>query len=370
MKRVIIAALMLLLLATPALAAGEEGGGAPEAELDGLVDTEGLLEAAPPAMTEYIDEPALDGDLDSGLDRLLEAVKDKLGAVLGQTVKSAGRLVGIALLTGLAGTLTEGQTARYVRLGGILAATVSVVGDMSGFARLGAETLHELSAFSKTLLPCMAAATTAAGGAAAAAARYGGTALFLDLIISLADKLLLPLIYAYLAAIAAEAALGEDGFPTGLSDLLKWLCTSLLTVLVLGFTIYLAVTGAVAGTADATATRVAKTAISTALPVVGGILSDAAGSLVAGAGILKSGVGVFGLLAVCWLCLMPVLRMGVQYLLLKLSAGLCTMAGDSGLGKLVSHMGTACGMLLGMVGAGAAMLFISVLMGLQAVTGL
>ena len=72
------------------------------------MDTDGLLEAAPPAMTEYMDEPALDGDLDSGLDRLLEAVKDKLGAVLGQTVKSAGRLVGIALLLiALSGTQTS-----------------------------------------------------------------------------------------------------------------------------------------------------------------------------------------------------------------------------------------------------------------------
>lgn len=369
MKHVVILALLFLLLTVPALAV-EETGNPLEAELGGLVDTEGLIEAAPPAMTEYVDEPALDGDLDSGLERLMEAAGDKLGVVMGQATKSVGRLVGIALLTGLAGALTEGQTARYIRLGGALAATVSVVGDITGFASLGAETLHELSAFSKTLLPCMAAATTAAGGAVSAAARYAGTALFLDIIITLADKLLLPLIYAYLVAITAEAALGEDGFPSGLSGLLKWLCTSILTILVLSFTIYLAVTGAVAGTADATATRVAKTAISTALPVVGGILSDAAGSLVAGAGMLKSGVGVFGLLAVCWLCLMPVLRMGVQYLLLKLSSGLCAMAGDSSLGKLVSNMGTACGMLLGMVGAGVAMLFVSVLLGLQAVTGL
>lgn len=370
MKRTIIAVLLFFVLTTPALAAGKGEGGEKKAGVDDLVDTEELLEAAPSAMTEYMDDPVLDGDLDSGLKYLLEAAKDKLGTILGQTVKSAGRLVGIAIFTGLAGTLTDGKNTRYVHLGGILAATVSVVGDMNGFARQGAEALHELSTFSKTLLPCMAAATTAAGGAAAATARYGGTALFLDIIISLADKLLLPLIYAYLAAIAAEAALGEEMFPAGLSGLLKWLCVSLLTVLVLGFTIYLTVTGAVAGTADAAATRVTKTAISTALPVVGGILSDAAGSLVAGAGVLKSSVGVFGLLVVCWICLMPVLRMGIQYLLLKISAGICTMAGDRALGKLVSNMGTACGMFLGMVGAGAAMLFISILMGLQVVTGL
>lgn len=356
MKGFVLLLCFALLLSTPAFAA----------QLPPLVDTEALEQAAPPEMAGS--QP--DGDLDGGLSKLASAVQEKLGTALRQALSSAGKLLCIALLTGLAGVLTEGNKLRYVHLAGILAAALCTLGDMKGFAAQGAETLHTLSDFSKALLPCMAAAGTVAGGAGAAVARYAGTALFLDVLLTLADRLLLPLLYVYLAAATAKAALADSGFPAGLSELLKWICTTLLVALVLLFTAYLAVTGAVAGSADAVAARVAKTAISTALPVVGGILSDAAGTLLAGAGAVKNGIGVFGLLAVCWVCIAPVLRLGAQYLLLKLCAGLCAMAGDARLGKLVAEYGGACGMLLGMVGAGAAMLFVSILMSLQAVSGI
>ncbi len=363
MRRLILFLALCLILAAPAWAAGE-------AALEAAADTEGLLEAAPEAVSDALGELSLDGDLESGLERLLDYGADKLRQAAAQAAGSAARLVAIALLTSLAGTLAQGIAPRYVRLAGVLAATVAVVGDMNGFAQLGAETLHSLSDFSKALLPSMAAATAAMGSATAAAARCAATALFVDLLITAADRLVLPMLQLCLAVGVAEAALGEDGFPKGVTGVLKWLCTALLTALVLGFTGYLAVTGAVAGTADAVATRVAKTTISTALPVVGGILSDAAGALVAGAGLLRSGVGVFGLLAVAAICLAPVLRLGLQYLLLKLAGGLCAVAGSEDVGRLASGFGSVCGMLLGLVGAGAAMLFVSLIMGLQAVTGL
>ena len=92
--------------------------------------------------------------------------------------------------------------------------------------------------------------------------------------------------------------------------------------------------------------------------------------LLSKAGLLRSGVGVFGLLAVAAICLAPVLRLGLQYLLLKLAGGLCAVAGSEDVGRLASGFGSVCGMLLGLVGAGAAMLFVSLIMGLQAVTGL
>ncbi len=64
------------------------------------------------------------------------------------------------------------------------------------------------------------------------------------------------------------------------------------------FTGYLTLSGAVSTSADALTVQATRSAVG-AMPVVGRILSDAAGSVLAGAGVVKNAIGVFGLLG-CW----------------------------------------------------------------------
>lgn len=63
--------------------------------------------------------------------------------------------------------------------------------------------------------------------------------------------------------------------------------------------------------------KAAKFTMSSLVPVVGGILSDAAETVLAGAGILKNAVGVFGMLAVLAMCVVPFLQLGIHYLAYK-----------------------------------------------------
>ena len=111
------------------------------------------------------------------------------------------------------------------------------------------------------------------------------------------------------------------------------------------------------------------TAISTVLPVVGGIISDAAETILAGASILRNTIGIFGLLAVAAMCIVPFLRMGIQYLLYKAAAGLAGTLADARLSGLVGAVGSALGMITGLVGASALMVFISVISVIKVVSG-
>ena len=111
------------------------------------------------------------------------------------------------------------------------------------------------------------------------------------------DGLLVPLLYAYIAACCAHAALGSDGLKK-LAALIKGTIVFLLTAGLLAFVGYLTASGAIAGSADAAAVKAAKMTISRAIPVVGGILSDAAETVLAGAGVLRGTVGVVGMLVV------------------------------------------------------------------------
>ena len=144
---------------------------------------------------------------------------------------------------------------------------------------------------------------------------------------------------------------------------LTWILTTALLV----FTVYLSVVRIISGSADGAAVKVAKAAISGVVPVVGGIIADASETVLAGAGMLKNTIGVFGMLAILAACAYPFLQLGVQYLLYKGTAYLASVVGAPGLCKLIDGLGGAFGLILGMTGSCALLLLISVLASVGAV---
>jgi stage III sporulation protein AE len=217
-----------------------------------------------------------------------------------------------------------------------------------------------MNTFSKMLLPTLTGAAAASGAITSAAAKYAATALFMDVMMTVSRNIIVPLIYAYTATSIAEAALGGEGL-SGASNLLKWLAKTVMMGIVLLFVAYLSLTGVISGTTDAVTTKALKTTISTVLPVVGGIIADASETVLAGASILRNAIGIFGFLAVAATCLFPFLHLGVNYLLFKAAAGLSGAIADGRITKLVNAVSTAFGMMLGLVGASALMLFISII---------
>jgi len=90
--------------------------------------------------------------------------------------------------------------------------------------------------------------------------------------------------------------------------------------------------------------------------------------VLAGAGILKNTVGVFGMLVILSLCVAPFLQLGIHYLAYKLTAALASGASDSRLTGLIDSIGGAFGLVLGMTGAGALMLLVSLITSLGVMT--
>ena len=104
-----------------------------------------------------------------------------------------------------------------------------------------------------------------------------------------------------------------------------------------------------------------------ALPVVGGIISDAAAALVAGAGVLRAAVGALGAAVVLGVCLAPFLALGLRYLLYKAAAALASAFAGGRVGALISDVGSGFALVLGVTGAAAAMLFVSIISFVRAV---
>lgn len=224
--------------------------------------------------------------------------------------------------------------------------------------RLGAVTVTEISEYGKLLMPVMTAAMAAQGGITASAALYTGTAIFNTVLSGMISGLLVPMVYLFLALAAANSALGEELLKK-MRDFVKWLMSWSLKTILTVFTTYMSITGVVSGTTDAAALKAAKMTISSVVPVVGGILSDASESVLISAGLMKNAAGIYGILAILAVFIEPFLRIGVHYLLLKLTAAICGVFGTKQMTELIGDFSTAMGLLLAMTGATCLLLLIS-----------
>ena len=314
-----------------------------------------LTDALPPEAQELLDgleeENAADGGLGAGLARLWEKGCESFLDILRQSLRGVVLLLGAVLVCGMAGALVV---------------TALTAGSVRGLMTLGMETIEQLDVFSKALLPTLAAAVAASGGIVSAGVKQVATAFFAELLITLIRNVFMPLVYVCAAAASAEAMLPGHGLGRigkGVSKAVTWVLTGALIL----FTGYLAVSGALSGSSDALTAQLTKNAISTAVPVVGGIISDAAGSVLAGALVLKNAVGAFGMLAVLAICLLPFLRLAVQYLLYKLTAFLAATVGSAPLVGLIDALGSAFGLVLGMAGCCSLLLLISIASSVQVV---
>lgn len=251
-----------------------------------------------------------------------------------------------------------GNAEKAADLAGAVAVSGMFLTSAGTLINLGAETVVQVSEYGKLLLPVLTAALAAQGGVTTSAALYTGTALFDALLSSLIGKILMPLIYLFLALAAANSAVGDDLLKK-LRDAVKWLMTWLLKTILYIFTGFISITGVVSGPTDAAALKAAKLTISGVVPVVGGILSDASEAVLVSAGTVKNSIGIYGLFAVLAIWMEPFLKIGAHYLLLRITGAVCSVFGSKRMTDLIQDFATAMGLLLAMTGAVCLMLLIS-----------
>jgi stage III sporulation protein AE len=192
-------------------------------------------------------------------------------------------------------------------------------------------------------------ALAAQGSVAKSGALYTATAFFDAVFSTTISELLVPLVYIFLC-IAIASNLFSQSLLQEMRKFLKWLLTWGLKIILYVFTGYISITGVVGGATDATMLKATKLTISGMVPVVGNILSDASEAVLVSAGLMKNAAGIYGLLVVIALWIGPFLQIGFQYLMLKVTSGICEMFGTKQMSELMKDFSSAMGIVLAMTG--------------------
>ena len=329
----------------------------------------GALELEAPLPTgeaaEYLPREA--DSFGEGLWNVLCAASEVLTPALHDGMRCCLRVLSVMLLVGLAGQSAPGISAKAVELSGVAAVSVMLLEPSASLLQLAVQTTESLREYGKLLLPVMASAMAARGGVTSASALYVGTAVFDTILGSVVSELMIPLVWMYLGLCVACASVGTNMLEK-LRDMIRWGTEWVLKLTLYIFTGYMAITGVVSGTADAAAAKAARIAISGAVPVVGGILSDAADTVLLSAAALGNSAGILGILAVLAMFLAPVLRIGCRYLLLKATGFLGQLLGGSRSAELVEHVAGGLGMMMALVSTQAVLLLVSAVCFLRGVS--
>lgn len=337
MKKLFLAVLLILFLAFPVNAADAAAPPVPDSG-----------EELMPAQTE------------SFAQGLWEVIRNAIQYTQPQLHSAAGVcgcLLASVLLASVLRTI-PGSAEKMVEFVTVITISVILLSRADAMIALGGETVRQLSEYGKLLLPVLAAAVASQGGVSTSAALYAGTAAFDAVLSALIANILIPMVYGYLVLSIGAHATGQE-LLNRLKDQLKGIAVWCLKTVLYVFTGYMAVTGVVSGSTDATTMKATKLTISGMVPVVGGILSDASEAVLVGAQLTKNAVGIYGLLAVISVWIAPFLQIGVQYLLLKLTGTLCEAFGMKKATGVIRDFTTAMGLLLGMTASVCILLLVS-----------
>lgn len=336
-RNFLIALLLVFSLFVPAAAAELT---APRVPASGLERMPGRTDSLGEGLQELLQEgicllqPELEEAMGICSGILVSAVLFSILSVLSDKVKGSVSIAGAAVIAA-----------------GLFRNTNAMIG-------YACDAVWEICEYGKLLCPVMTTALAAQGGITASAALYSGTIAYITLQSILVSRVFLPMIRIFLVFSTAHCALGDETLKR-IADAIKGVQGWILKTMLIVFTTYLSLTGVVSGTTDAAALKAAKVTISSAVPVVGGILSDASESILVSMSLMKNAAGIYGILAALAVFLGPFIKVGAQYMLLKITAALCGLFGDKRISALVSDFSTALGLLLAMVASGCLLILIS-----------
>ncbi|MDQ7792996.1 MAG: stage III sporulation protein AE [bacterium] len=249
-------------------------------------------------------------------------------ALLNELVAShriLGTLLTLIVLTALLRNLQAAFAGEEVaRVAYLVCYLVLVYMAAAGFVLavgLARGVVRDLLSFMQAVLPLMITLLMGTGALASAGLFHPMLVAGTHVVGSVVADVVLPLILFAAACDLASSSLGGVRV-RGLAALLRQAALGVLGVLLSGFLGIVAVYGVAGAVADGVSLRTAKFMAGTFIPVVGKIFSDAVEVVFGTTLVLKSALGVLGMLAVFVLTVFPLLKLVALVIIYRLAAAL------------------------------------------------
>lgn len=212
----------------------------------------------------------------------------------------------------------------------------------------GTEVIGHMTSFMDKLTPVLMLTLFACCKSVSAAAFEPVLSASVYVVSIIIEHCLVPLM-TFSAVLAVAGNIGDktkiSGFIKIIKSVTKWLMAFVITL----FTGINAVYGFTSSALDEVGAKTIKFAVGSLVPVVGGFLSDTLDTVVSSARLLKNAVGISGIIIIAGICVVPVIKIGVMQLLLKLCAAVTEPVTDPRISGVIWEVSEAVTSVFGTV---------------------
>ncbi|WP_066459446.1 stage III sporulation protein AE [Anaerotruncus rubiinfantis] len=269
-----------------------------------------------------------------------------------------GTILLCALLDSLKTSLWEGTLSSVFSAVAVVCIATSIIAPIVDCITSTARAIHDGSNFILAFIPVFSTVVTVSGQPVTAGAYTAFLFMACQVVAQIVSSVLVPLMGIYLAfCIAGSLAPGIDvnAVAQVIRKTVSWALGLLLTI----FVGLLSLQTMVASGSDTVVSKTAKFLIGSFVPVVGSALSDAFVATQGYMKLLKTTVGVFGVLVAAMTFLPILLQTVMWYLAVNLSSALGEMLGVKPVAQILKSASATLGVLIAVILCFALLIIIS-----------
>lgn len=295
-----------------------------------------------------IDNPESASQIGVGdwFDYILNLAKDFLSSPL----KLLGALLLVIVFTSVAtGILnSNAKLINIISIISVLSCTAILFETISNCIESVSNTISNLSIFIASYVPIFSSIIATCGNASSGVSYYVLVLLLCEVITFVINYILVPFLSFSLASSIVESInpnLSVNGFSKGLLSVAKW-TLGLVTTIFIGVTSIQSIIGT---SVDTVGVKAAKFAASSMIPVVGGAMSDAYSTMMGSLSLIKSSVGVIGIVIILVTALKPVVMVVCLKFSIWISGVIAAFLEQNRICSLLKGINNVLSILLGVV---------------------
>ncbi len=306
----------------------------------------------------------VNGQTDDFFSKLIGLLAGTLGKYFAGFLPSFITIIVICLLKNMLGNLTGGlaggSTTEVVHIVCYCAVIIVLITGISSVIATVTQTIALLVGFSRAIFPVLLTLLSMLGGATTVAAYTPLMAVLSGLIMKIITVVIVP---AFIATIVFSVVgnISKNVKLDKLTKVVKSASTWLIGIVFGLFATFLTVQGITGGVVDKFGFNVAKFALSSYVPVLGGYLSDGFDLLSTSLVLVKNAIGYTGAVILICIVLFPLVKVVIFTLTLRLTSAIVEPIGDTRMSGLLHTVAGNMNLLITAL-AGVAFLFYILLM--------
>jgi len=286
-----------------------------------------------------------------------------LGKELKSTIKTFGAILVVIVIHSVIKSIGDGlenksvsQITYYAQY--ILIVTL-VMTNFSEIIVLVKNSVGDLVGFINCLLPILITLMITTGSVVSASMVQPVLLFIITFIGNMVINLLLPITLIS----TALGIVSKVSDKIQIDRIAKFFKSSVIWILGIVLTLFvgiLSLEGTLTSNVDGVTAKTTKAAVSSLIPVVGKVLGDAVDSVMGCASVLKSAVGIVGVVVIIGICILPIIKLAILTITYNLASAACQPVADEKIVSLLGQMSDTFKVLLAIMVSVSVLLIIGV----------